>query len=225
MVGDLFKKDYENLTAILNSKQIIQNLSYKLEEDENCKKFFSSVYDKSEKIEELEHMDRWQFIRDIKEMSKILKYLSMAMENEWWLKDKSADDILKCCSVFPDNIGKRILIQMSYIPLLNGMIEKIEYEEFIDKKIDDSEISDWENARIVSRFPKDENFVDYKRRNEFIIKTENEYKENNMGDLSLTTGDLIKLMRQHPKVMQRPIVIHNNKAVIGRPPESVLDIL
>ena len=60
---------------------------------------------------------------------------------------------------------------------------------------------------------------------DLMRKNEPEYKENNMDDLSLTAGDLIKLMHEYPKVIERPIVINNNKAVIGRPPESVLDIL
>jgi len=60
---------------------------------------------------------------------------------------------------------------------------------------------------------------------ELMRKNETEYKQNNMDDVSLTNDDLINLMHQHPKVIERPIVIHNNKAVIGRPPESVLDIL
>lgn len=35
----------------------------------------------------------------------------------------------------------------------------------------------------------------------------------------------IDLMVQNPKLIQRPIVINNNRAKIGRPPESVLEIL
>jgi len=60
---------------------------------------------------------------------------------------------------------------------------------------------------------------------QLMRKTETEYKEYDMGDVSLTADELIMLMHDHPKVIERPIVIHNNKAVIGRPPESVLKIL
>lgn len=54
---------------------------------------------------------------------------------------------------------------------------------------------------------------------------EAEYKENNLDDESLTRDQLIQAMVDHPKLIERPIVVTNNKAAIGRPPENVLDIL
>jgi arsenate reductase len=59
-----------------------------------------------------------------------------------------------------------------------------------------------------------------------LIRTkEAEYKENGLDDPALSREQLIAAMVAHPKLIERPIVIHNGKAALGRPPESVLDIL
>lgn len=54
---------------------------------------------------------------------------------------------------------------------------------------------------------------------------EAEYKDAGMDNTELTNDELIELMVANPKVIERPIVISNGKAKIGRPPESVFDIL
>ena len=51
------------------------------------------------------------------------------------------------------------------------------------------------------------------------------YKENKLSDKSLSDDQLIDAMVKFPKVIERPIVLANNKAAVGRPPENVLDIL
>ncbi len=56
-------------------------------------------------------------------------------------------------------------------------------------------------------------------------KRENEYKESGLDNLCLNESEQIKLMAQFPKVIERPIVLANGKAAIGRPPENVLKIL
>lgn len=50
------------------------------------------------------------------------------------------------------------------------------------------------------------------------------YKEEYAGK-NLDHSDLLQLMAQHPVLIERPIVVHKDKAAIGRPPESVLEIL
>jgi len=55
-------------------------------------------------------------------------------------------------------------------------------------------------------------------------KGEDEYKDYFKGK-TLSRAETIRLMVQHPKVIERPIVVSNDKAIIGRPPESVLSIL
>ena len=54
---------------------------------------------------------------------------------------------------------------------------------------------------------------------------EAEYAELKLDDASLSREQLITAMAGHPKLIQRPIVLNDGKAALGRPPESVLEIL
>ena len=51
------------------------------------------------------------------------------------------------------------------------------------------------------------------------------YKELQLDNKDLSDQELIRAMCDNPKLIERPIVIKNNQAIIGRPPEAVLNIL
>ena len=59
---------------------------------------------------------------------------------------------------------------------------------------------------------------------ELVRKNEAIWKENFKGK-RLSDSEIIDAMLQHPKLIERPIVINNNKAVIGRPTDSIKTIL
>ena len=60
---------------------------------------------------------------------------------------------------------------------------------------------------------------------ELLRKGEAEFKELKLSDSSKSEEDLIKAMIKFPKLMERPIIINRDRAVIGRPPENVLEII
>ncbi len=58
-----------------------------------------------------------------------------------------------------------------------------------------------------------------------LVRTqEPDWRENYKGK-NLTNDEVIDAMIQHPKLIERPIAIKGTHAVVGRPPEKVLDIL
>ena len=59
---------------------------------------------------------------------------------------------------------------------------------------------------------------------QLVRKTEQIWKENYKGK-ELSDIEIIKAMIENPKLIERPIVIHKNKAVIGRPPENIIRII
>lgn len=59
---------------------------------------------------------------------------------------------------------------------------------------------------------------------QLIRKGEAIWKDQFKGK-ELSNDDLIDAMIAHPKLIERPIVISGNKAVLGRPPENVLELL
>lgn len=59
---------------------------------------------------------------------------------------------------------------------------------------------------------------------ELIRQNESIWKENFKGQ-TLSDKRLVELMVEHPKLMERPIVVNGNKAVVGRPPSKIIDIL
>ena len=60
---------------------------------------------------------------------------------------------------------------------------------------------------------------------DLMRKREAEYKTLNLANPDLSREELIRAMVEHPKLIERPIVVKNGKAVLGRPPEQVLDLL
>ncbi|WP_053972671.1 arsenate reductase (glutaredoxin) [Mangrovimonas sp. ST2L15] len=60
--------------------------------------------------------------------------------------------------------------------------------------------------------------IELVRKNEAVWKSDFKGKD-------LSDDELIQIMLEHPKLIERPIVVNKNKAVIGRPPEKIESII
>ena len=58
-----------------------------------------------------------------------------------------------------------------------------------------------------------------------LVRTKEEIWKNNYKGQQITDDEIIKVLVENPKLIERPIVIKGNRAVIGRPPENVLSLL
>lgn len=59
-----------------------------------------------------------------------------------------------------------------------------------------------------------------------ILRTsEPDYALLGLDDPALADAEVIAAMLAHPRLIERPIFVHGGRAVVGRPPERVLDLL
>ena len=60
---------------------------------------------------------------------------------------------------------------------------------------------------------------------DLLRSTEPVYKDADLDDDSLSDDEIIEAICEYPALLQRPIVIFGERAVIGRPPSNVLDLI
>lgn len=58
-----------------------------------------------------------------------------------------------------------------------------------------------------------------------LRKKDAAYTELGLAGKDLPRDGLIQIMAENPSLIERPIVVHGNKAALGRPPENALNIL
>ncbi|MBL4821317.1 MAG: arsenate reductase (glutaredoxin) [Gammaproteobacteria bacterium] len=60
---------------------------------------------------------------------------------------------------------------------------------------------------------------------DILRRSEPEYEELGLDDGSLAEEIVLDILSNHPKLLQRPIVVSGDRAIIGRPPENVLSLI
>lgn len=59
---------------------------------------------------------------------------------------------------------------------------------------------------------------------QLVRRGESEYQQAGL-DKASSDDDLVTAMAAYPKLIERPIVVHGRRAILGRPPENVLELL
>jgi len=97
------------------------------------------------------------------------------------------------------------------LSLLKNSGKDFEVVKYLEKQISEEELKNI--ISLLGIKP-----IELVRKNEAVWKSD--FKNKTLSD-----ANIIKAMVLHPKLIERPIVIHGEKAVIGRPKENMLNIL
>lgn len=97
------------------------------------------------------------------------------------------------------------------LAILNDLADNFETILYLENPISESELT--EIIKLLDISP-----IDLVRKNEAIWKS-------NFKGKDLNDQEIITAMVTNPKLIERPIVINNGKAVVGRPPELIKSIL
>ena len=57
-----------------------------------------------------------------------------------------------------------------------------------------------------------------------IVRTKEKVWKENFNGKELSDNEIINILAENPKIMERPIVKMKKKAIIGRPPENILEL-
>lgn len=121
-----YEKEIRELKLLLQSpKNIIINTSYEIEQDLNIQDFLKKFPKTVENGFDLDiGKDRVLFGRFMDDLKTVITLIDLMIKIMYKnMSDKDADSIEKCCNAFPDNIGKRILSQLSYFYYLSAVYD------------------------------------------------------------------------------------------------------
>ncbi|MEH6490616.1 arsenate reductase (glutaredoxin) [Halopseudomonas sp.] len=97
------------------------------------------------------------------------------------------------------------------LELLENQGADIEVVRYIDDQLNNAELSELLQLLGMSA-------------RELMRKGEAVYKELNLDNPELSEAQLVQALADYPRLIERPVVVRDGKAVIGRPPEKVLEL-
>ena len=97
------------------------------------------------------------------------------------------------------------------LALLEQQGEELDVIQYIDTPLDSATLSELLKQLGLSA-------------RELIRKGEDTYKELNLANPDLSEADLVQAMGDYPRLIERPIVVRDGRAIVARPPERVLEL-
>lgn len=97
------------------------------------------------------------------------------------------------------------------LAILEASNKDFEVIKYLEDNLDKNEIKSLLNKLNIKP-------IDLIRKNEAIWKSD-------FKDKTLSDEQIIEAMVNHPKLIERPIVVNKDRAVVGRPPESIITII
>lgn len=97
------------------------------------------------------------------------------------------------------------------LALLEQQGEELEIIQYIETPLDSAALSELLQQLGMSA-------------RELIRKGEDTYKELNLANPDLSEAELVQAMVDYPRLIERPIVVRDGKAIVARPPERVLEL-
>ncbi|WP_439128775.1 arsenate reductase (glutaredoxin) [Polaribacter sp.] len=97
------------------------------------------------------------------------------------------------------------------LAIIENSGKEFEIIKYLDANLSETELTEIINLLNISPI-------------NLVRKTEKIWKENYKGK-ELSDKEIVIAMLKNPKLIERPIVINNNKAIVGRPPENITTII
>ena len=96
--------------------------------------------------------------------------------------------------------------------------------EYLNKKVKDFEIVEYLKQTLTESELK--NLVKLLNKKPFeLVRTQEEIYKKNFKTKDISDNEWVKILAENPKLLQRPIVVNGNKAVLAQPPEEINKIL
>lgn len=59
---------------------------------------------------------------------------------------------------------------------------------------------------------------------DFVRKNDSKYKELKLSELDINDDEMLHVIAKNPRILERPIIVRGQEAIIGRPPENILKL-